>query len=1074
MIPGVCDRRGKTREGYRFWRRMRRAAVLCFLVAGGIGTVGCDRHRGGPEFPPSLDSLVALEAASGARFSRAGIAPPPPVRASIFGFGPSSRTAVRARLSSDVERELEAVSELVKLHASGIYQAVAGDLDAAILHLGGATLREPERADVWNDLAAAHLRRYEESGDVRDLFDAVRFSKRALSLDAENPAAAFNLGETLTRLSLVHQGPAAWDRFLDLEPEGVWAERARERRSSLAAASEEERWEPAKRAVLAEWQRRRAVPEDAVVEFPQRFREWVLKTVLPAWARAQQRGNTRLADERLGLARVIGARLAASTEDHLVADAVAGIDRTVREGDPEALDELTTAVVALWRGLASFERQQYSAMRRDLAFAEDVLRPLDNPLWGVAAYYRTAIVSHADPATTIGGLLKILRSMPIDRYPQLRGYCELMIGSVEAATGDAERGLEQFDLARRLLDRSAPDVAGRVVGPFRGDALRLLGRNEEALAVYAEGVARSAFSEHPRHYGVALYTLVELLIEEGDGEAALPVAEEMVENAAAHDLPSLRTEAHLQRGRARHALGLEDSAVADLAEAERWAEQIPDDDQRARIASAIDLATAQVLSTRDPDEALRRLNRLLEARLERGYLYRLPVILLERSRAYGALGRDELRGGDLVAALGEADRLRGEAKQPRYRRSAFAQAREIVDEMIAFQLDRRQDPAAAFEYAELGRARELSQTLGRSSGAIDEANLMTGHLDEILLSLPEDVVLVEYAALPDRLLTWTLHRGGIDLQVTRIDRSAVLDRVRALRGALDRRAGSSGVREAAADLHDLLLKDVLATIPPDAPLVIVPDRSLADVSFGALYDRTTGRYLVEDRALAGAPSARVYAAATARAADPASAPTSVLAVGDPRFSPKIRLSRLPRAADEARQVGAAFPTASVLTEENATKAAVIAELSRHPIAYFATHALVDPHEPERSALVLAGEDEEESYLTAEEIRRLDLNGVRLVVLPVCEAIQGKEHGDEGLTGLVAALLEAGVSTVVAPTRPVSDDSTAWLLDLVRAVAAGEEVGSAFRREQANAIGTLHESEWSTFQLIGATEMSRKD
>lgn len=1076
MSQGGFERRGRAHEGYRFSERAARRIGLCCLLAGALTTIGCAPEIRGSDaegrdgFPPSLDSLVALDPKPAARFSRAGIEPSPPLRASLLGFGSPSRTVLRARLSSELEKELEAVPESVGLHAKGIYRALDGDLGAAILHLSGAVLQDPARADLWNDLAVVHLRRHEESGNVRDLFGALRSSRRALSLDATNPAAAFNLAETLTRLSLVHQGPAAWDRFLEIEPEGEWAERARERRHSLTDASDEERWERAKRTVLAEWQRRGTVSAERVGEFPQRFREWVLKEVLPGWARAQNRGQTRHAAQRLGLARSIGDRLVGATEDHLVADAVAGIDRIVGEGDLVAVGEVSTAVIALSRGLLRFERQEYAAMRRDLALAEGVLRPLDNPLWGIGAYYRAAVASHADPATTVGGLLEVTGSLPIHRYPQLRGYCELMIGSVEAATGDAERGREQFDLARRLLDRSAPDVAERIVRPFLGDALRLLGRNDEALAVYAEGVTKSAYSGHPRHYGVALYTLTELLIEEEDGEAALPVAEEMVENAAGSGLPSLLAEAHLQRGRARHALGVPEDAAADLAEAERWAEQIPGADQRAWIASAIDLATAQVLSTREPEEALRRLNRLLEARLERGYLYRLPIVLLERSRAYGALGRDDLREGDLVVALDESDRLREEAKEPGNRRFAFAQAREIVDAMVAFQLDRRQDPEAAFEYAELGRARELSQALGLQATTPDDERTRPYRLDELQSQVPEGVAILEYAVLSDRLLVWTIHRGETDLRVERIGREEVANRVKAFLGALDRRAGSGVVRPAAAELFDLLVADSLATIPPDAALVFVPDRSLGDLPFGALYDRSSARYLIETRPVAVAPSARTYAAAIERAARTRDTPASVLAVGEPHFSVKLfpRLPRLGRAADEAREAGGAFPAAVVLTGEDATKAAVIKELSRHPVAYFATHAVVDPAVPERSALVLAGDDEQGSLLTTEEIRRLDLHGVRLAVLPVCDAIQGKEHGEEGLTGLVAAFLEAGVSAVVAPTRPVSDDGTVWLLDFVRAVAAGEEVGSAFQRAQVNAIGTLHESEWSTFQLIGAT------
>ena len=114
---------------------------------------------------------------------------------------------------------------------------------------------------------------------------------------------------------------------------------------------------------------------------------------------------------------------------------------------------------------------------------------------------------------------------------------------------------------------------------------------------------------------------------------------------------------------------------------------------------------------------------------------------------------------------------------------------------------------------------------------------------------------------------------------------------------------------------------------------------------------------------------------------------------------------------------------SQASEENLDKlAAEDGGLRRFPYIHFATHGVLDPRRPMRSALLLAQDrlpdplarvlDGKEAYdgrLTAERIlRRWDRQlDAELVTLSACQTGLGKHAGGEGYLGFSQALFVAG-------------------------------------------------------------------
>jgi hypothetical protein len=138
------------------------------------------------------------------------------------------------------------------------------------------------------------------------------------------------------------------------------------------------------------------------------------------------------------------------------------------------------------------------------------------------------------------------------------------------------------------------------------------------------------------------------------------------------------------------------------------------------------------------------------------------------------------------------------------------------------------------------------------------------------------------------------------------------------------------------------------------------------------------------------------------------------------------------------------------------------------VMHFATHAVVDETEPERSALVLAaGHPEEDGLLQPREIAGLDLAG-KVVLLSACRTASGEVLQGEGTLGLVRAFFRAGALAVVASPWPLGDLEARKLIDeLSDRLASGLSLehalaGAKKARQQAGAPAVA----WAGLQLHG--------
>jgi CHAT domain-containing protein len=211
--------------------------------------------------------------------------------------------------------------------------------------------------------------------------------------------------------------------------------------------------------------------------------------------------------------------------------------------------------------------------------------------------------------------------------------------------------------------------------------------------------------------------------------------------------------------------------------------------------------------------------------------------------------------------------------------------------------------------------------------------------------------------------------------------------------------------------------------------------------------------------------------------------------------------------EEVAAIDSVLEDATCLLGAAASEQAVVqriesGELLQYDVIHFATHAIVDHRQPERSALVLSrarlpdamkaatqGERIIDGLLTAKEVLREWHINADLVTLSACESGLGKEVGGEGTVGFAHAFFQAGARSVLVSLWRVDDSATSLLMRRFY-----ENVTGAYRDKRAGRVGVpmpkaealseaksyvrgyrnragrfqyAHPSFWSPFILIGS-------
>jgi len=633
------------------------------------------------------------------------------------------------------------------------------------------------------------------------------------------------------------------------------------------------------------------------------------------------------------------------------------------------------------------------------------------------------------------------------------------LGAIEFQRGDPALAVEYYQRAVDIHRRRG-ELREIVTSQHNvAVALMQLGRLDEAAALLDSArvvCERNGFLEARAR---VLHQLGHARLLQGRPAVAVDCARRSLEGSAGLSV-ELRARALGDLARALAALGRRDEAYAVLAA------QAPVLRPGLGVRDRVDLDVLRadlLLALGRPREAL-ALARDADREAARGGLdaRRLHPLALA-ARCETALGEPERARATLREAAAVWERQRTVPRDPEWRAERGAHGREIFADLAILELERDRGTAderarAAFDLVQPFKARVLYERLSgvasASAPALAPPRVTLAAVQSEILR-PGELLLDAFLGPVDGVL-FAVTRDRI--RAVRISGTERLEaRIRDLRDLLGAPATSAEadtlIATASRAIRDSLLRGVEDLVGGSRRIVFAADGALNLLPIGALGHGDVA--LVPSVALLGALRAHTPEAPGAR-------PSVVVAGG----------------AGQEGLGGAAWEVARLVHRYQGVVPARRRDGSPRSldgqIIHVAGHAEVDDQRPWRSGFTLgAGRDGAPVRLTAAEIaaRRLP---AQLAVLAGCTSAGGRVLSGEGVQGLTAAFMGAGVPTVVASLWPVDDAATARLVEqfyseLARGRPAGEALRSAQRAVQKT--GRSHPFYWAGFILVGDPEIT---
>ena len=452
----------------------------------------------------------------------------------------------------------------------------------------------------------------------------------------------------------------------------------------------------------------------------------------------------------------------------------------------------------------------------------------------------------------------------------------------------------------------------------------------------------------------------------------------------------------------------------------------------------------------------------------------------KRAGAWLAVGDRDRAAADLRSGIELYERRSMQLSDQELRVPYFDQSGQLFGDVIGLELDRHAE-AAAFDYAERGRARSLLDLTARGAGTVGSAKPKATRrmaIAQVEAALPDGVALIAYTQLPDRLLSWVVRRGSLRLHQQRLPEATLDALIESLRAGMNRPDQFADEAVASGRLFDLLIRPILPDLAAGDALVFIPDRRLYSLPFATLTDTATGRLLIQDHVIETVPSATLFFRSARHDQELAkAAPISILAVGNPTIDRQRfpDLPDLPGAAEEAAAIAAFYQRSTLLLGRDASAAELRRRAPAYHILHLAAHAQLNPEAPAWSQLVLApGAAEDPGTVHAWQIQDLPLGHTRIAVLSACSAAAGHIWSNEGVVSLASSFLAAGVPAVIAPLWNVEDGPTIQLmLALHRRLRQGYDPAAALREAQLSMLNSADPNlrppaRWAAFEIIGGT------
>ncbi len=884
-------------------------------------------------------------------------------------------------------------------------------LDAIVEQLTAATAAHEGSADLFNDLAVAHFVRYGARGDAQSGLAALDAIERALANDTSSRVVAFNRAIILEELHLFHEAEASWERQLARDSTSEWAAESREHLTALVRGRGQKAFA-----------RGGAEIEGAVKADPQGAREFVLDSALSNWVAAPKDASLDPLVAQIGLA------LVAQAGD----SSVLHVARDLSSRAPAVI----AGVQSYLAGARDFRRASYVDAATSLQKATRLLSKHAGAIGDWAAFHEAGVM-----------VLRAEHDAANEAYTRIERRADLrhdLALSARAKWGRALSRARQGLPAQSLRDYERAAAIFRTIGERTNegsmlsqgaDVLFLLGRDYDAFNMKLRSLAAIAARRDPVVRTGPLMALGRQANETGLRYASRAILREAVSSARGSTRPPDRPEAILRLAGAEFGDGAAARVAALLDEARASIAPLKDTIVKPRLVMELLQADGRSMAETDPRRAATRFEEAASYFRARKIAFSIAAPLLEAARLRLKLSDTIAAELHLSEVVDVVEKQAANARDATTRRNMSATRRQAFDILTAIHFARR-DTLGAFLLSERARGNLLKDVPRPGAGTL----------------------VLAYSDLGDDTMVWIISRRGM---------RAV--RVAAATAEVRRQVHefTAGVRRgelpaAGRTLHALLIEPAALELAQSHELIVVASGVLQRLPFAGLQD-SAGTFLIERISLS-------FASATRFAASAVAPQGSWLLVADPAIDKRRfpDLVQLAGAHDEVSAIRSIRPRSVVLSSDAASKTAVLIGLQLASAFHFAGHARLTSRAPALSHLVLARSTDSAttSMLTAEEIQRLDLRRLQLVVLSSCGTSQSRSGRDTADNGLSAAFLSAGANSVVSSLWEADDKGTATIMARFHEeLVAGRPVSASLRESQRAAIaggGSIRS--WGAFRV----------
>jgi len=1056
-----------------FFRQPKYAAAFAVLLIAVVLSAIYFSGRNNPDELAELRSIYQKSRPTETRISEFGYAPLTQLRGAPEPGDQRRLRRIENNLSDATEKSPNAKTH----HALGVFYLTQQKYPDAIKEFESALKFADKNAQIHNDLGSAHFELAKtgpKEKRLEELAQSLEEFTKATELDGNLLEALFNKSLALQEMgTMPRQAKESWTLYLQKDSSSPWAEEARKNLSRIQA---DQTLFKSDEKVLSDFLTAFRSHDEARAQKIHNETKGLLRGVtVPLqlshrYLLSKQRGNEAEAKESLEALTSIGQYELTKTGDSFffeLANFYASVGAEKIQGLLQAQDDVASAQLLIShdiaQALSQFEKsrdlfaQLGDACEAAIAenWAVQLLRDLgkvteSRPRWATIiaqaetrkfiillppAYYWLGMADYSQGrfSESARNLKTALRhaeagnnAFEVQHAQQSIAVNYSKLGELEPAlfyAGKmlADRGLYYQGKTQCLRDKGALADLSLKLGFFSTS----LSLSNEALSLAQE------ISPDGVQFNDSLRHIVRAAAESKDFPSALKYANDSMQIA-------------LSRKDSAENTGTKAEIYRLLADIKRQAENCRE-------------------ALTDYDQALELYRSLPELSVSSYQIHKGKLLCFQQ------LNEQDEFAAELKTVRELAEEYRHSIREDSSRQAFFENEQDVFDAAIENAI-REHNSREAFAFVEESQARSLLEFVAstKSIAEVESDFAAVAHplsLPEIQARLPEQVQLVQYAVLPDRLAIWVVSRTGFDFVEKQITAGELERKIDAYQVAIVGKGLAADIRQAGQELYGLL-------IPPNLPsgnlLCLVPDKSLHQLAFATLVS-PAGKYLLEDYALFYAPSASVLVLASENARRKEQVTNeSVLSIGNPDFDREDNpnLPDLQDAETEAKVIAAGYPKSLPLLRGDATRDRFLNNFAKVEVVHFAGHFVPNRQSPGNSKLLLADGDLRSSELGAYKLPR-----AKLVVLSACETGLERYNKSEGAIGIARTLLALGAPVVVASQWKVDSEPTKDLMIAFHRNRKQNRMTSAesLRRAQLEAMSRTETNApfyWAAFSLFG--------